>query len=138
MPEELGGGRGGCLPGEREDDHEVEAERGEQVGAFLVHRQPRRLRLGPQHGNRVRLEGEQPGRAAGGMRGSRQLRHEHLVAAMHAVEVADRQEDRAVGRWDGETVVDVHASAANTLSGHHSPGGSKRRIAMTLPSSPSA
>ena len=139
LREKLDRGRRRGLAREGVHDDHVEAERGQQVRAFFVRGQDEGFRLRAQHRDGVRFKGEQPGNPARAVRGFGQLADERLVSAVDAVEVADGQVDRGVERRGGEALVDVHHSpAANTFSGHHSSFASWRRIAMTLPSSPSA
>ena len=85
---------GGTVEGQ--DQHEVEPQRGQQIGAFFGRSEVGQRQVRAQDSHRVGIEGEQPGLTAGQMRGLDHLTDKHLVAAVYAIEVSDGQERGAV------------------------------------------
>ena len=89
-------GPGRHLAGERHDEHGVDAGLAEQRGPGVQVGQRRRRVLGPQHRHRVRVEGDRhDGQAAQRPRDLAGPAHDVLVAEVHAVEVADRDDGPA-------------------------------------------
>ena len=84
--------------GERQHAHRVHAELGDQLGLAVQRGEDRRVRAGPDHLGRVRVEGQQQARPAHrpgpGDRGADQL----LVPPVHAVEHADGDHRPARGQ----------------------------------------
>jgi hypothetical protein len=94
---------------EREHEDRVGAQARQELGAASRRGQQRRMRAGPDHLVRVRVEGDRHHRqlpVVGDLAGPL---HDALVASVHAVELADRRDARApVGRHLGQAVPAVH------------------------------
>jgi len=77
---------------EGHDQHAVEAGRGEEAQLRLRVGEPEQRLVGAQHQPRVRLEGDGRRRALEAVRALERRRHHRLVAAVDAVEIADRDD----------------------------------------------
>jgi hypothetical protein len=102
--DELAGGLRGEV--ERVGHHQdgVEAGRGHELQAVRETGEELRRGPGPVHGGRVRVERHRDGGAAVGPGETHEAAQHRLVAAVDAVEVADRHHGRAVAVGD---LVDV-------------------------------
>ena len=93
----------GELARERLDDHGVGAGLGEQLDAAVERAHGRRRALRREQRGRVRIERQRDRPGAAGAASSRGATDQRLVAAMDAIEVADR--DGRPGRPAGGVLV---------------------------------
>ena len=114
LPHEIGGAQRGGGTVEGQDQHEVQPQRGQQIGAFFGRGEVGQRQVRAQDSHRVGIEGEQPGAAAGRVRGLNHLADEHLVAAVYAIEVSDGQERGAVQGLSWEAEVCLHGVVRET------------------------
>jgi hypothetical protein len=95
---EIAIGEIGHLGVEGQDVEQVDAEIGQGLGLLLGVHQPERLGVGLEDPARVRLETDDAQRRLGGLSGAGGRRDHPLVAAMHAVEIAERHGRAAIRR----------------------------------------
>ena len=98
--EELGGRQLQQRFVRRVRDDPIDALRGEQLGLPLGPRERRRALLGTQESHRVRVEREHNRRSAHRLGPLQQSLHNGHVAAVDAVEIADRDGTAARGSWE--------------------------------------
>ena len=77
---------------EWEDQHRIDARRGEQFLALAHLRQPEPVRIGAEKALGVRIEGADDRRASLGMRARHRPADHGLVPQMHSVEIAERDD----------------------------------------------
>ena len=100
---------------EREHADRVGAEAGEELGPPARGNEQRRMRTGPDHLIRVRIEGDHHDRQLPGPRNLFRPADDALVTAVHAVEHADRRDARTpVGRHFSQAVPAVHVPRSSS------------------------
>ena len=108
-PDELIRAQPGELQAEREHEHRVGPQPGQQLGLPARGGEERRVRAGPDDLVRVRVEGDHDQRQVPALRDLPGPLHDALVAPVHAVEHADRRDAPGpAGRHIVQAVPAVH------------------------------
>ena len=98
---------------ESEREHRIDALLGKETRLGAERREAKRFAAGPKKFLRMRLEGEHGQRGATLFGNAFGIRDQRLMAAMHAVEIADGHDRAAIGRGNVAIVAkDAHGAGS--------------------------